>query len=159
MSAPMETRGMKAWLVEPKELHTGYSSYVLAETSGKAISRARNLEPFDGNWEFIELKAAREPRLDGGWTPQQFIDGGFCGWWTCWGCERHVGDEDDMTVCADPDDDATCVELTPVYTADRVFCSEECRRNFYERVLNNPIPVPDIDLPKIQTHAALSNDF
>lgn len=141
---------MKAWFVEPR--HQPYSSesaYVCAETRGQAINNALCGNAFNG-WDYLDLKATRAPALDGGWTLQKFIEGGYCGWWPCQNCERHIGNEDDWTICDDIDDESTCREIEPVYDGDVVYCSDACRR---QRLDRDPLP------PVKQTFAELSSEW
>ena len=57
---------MKAWYVTDKNGYADYAIIVFAETKGKAVSLALGTEEFPKyDWDFTELRATREPKLDG----------------------------------------------------------------------------------------------
>ena len=57
---------MKAWYVTDKDGYADYAIIVFAETKGKAVSLAIGTDEFPKyDWDFTELRARREPALDG----------------------------------------------------------------------------------------------
>ena len=57
---------MKAWNVTDRNGYAYYSVIVFAETRGKAKSSAIGTDEFPKcDWDFTELRARREPALDG----------------------------------------------------------------------------------------------
>ena len=66
---------MKAYEVRDRYGYCEYSVIVFAETPGKAKNLALGTDEFPyGDWDFIELRATREPTLDNSYRGSSYMD-------------------------------------------------------------------------------------
>lgn len=66
---------MKAYKVSDRKGLSDYSVVVFADTPGKAVSLALGTDEFiRSDWDFIELKAKRIPKLDDSYRGYWFMD-------------------------------------------------------------------------------------
>ena len=66
---------MKAYSVRDRYGYCEYSVIVFAETPGKAKNLALGTDEFPyGDWDFIELRATREPTLDNSYRGSSYMD-------------------------------------------------------------------------------------
>ena len=101
---------MKAWYVMDKNGYAEYAVIVFAETKGKAVSLAIGTEEFPKyDWDFTELRARREPALDGAyrgaWRMEWDNDADRLAMvkWGGYYCGDDVFDPDDCVRCVAKD--------------------------------------------------------
>ena len=102
---------MKAWYVTDKNGYADYAIIVFAETHGKAVSLAIGTDEFPKyDWGFTELRAKREPALDGAyrgsWRMEWENDADRLAMvrWGGYHCGDDFFDPDDCEHCVAKDD-------------------------------------------------------